>query len=317
MIVESIAALRQKKPSEIWTALDSFARARVMLRGTKRGERIRCYGRVLVEGRSGISLGERTVFLKGMLPTELRCEEGAELVIGSQTMFNYGVSIVSRQSIRIGARCRFGSLVHIRDDDGRRTAPVVIGDDVWVAHGALLEPGAVVGDGSVVAAGAVLSTVVPPRMLAFGNPARTFPLESAGTGVAAVEAPANRRSYVRLAREPEVFRGYEPSESTKATEELSTNVVRPSRDDVRTVIIEWLDETRHFGEAANLVTSDDVSLRERGILDSLGLVDLVLMLEQRFGIDINRDLVTRPENQTLSYFLDLVTMPARSVGTWQ
>jgi acetyltransferase-like isoleucine patch superfamily enzyme/acyl carrier protein len=313
MIVESINALRQKTPSEIWTALDSFARARVMLRGTKRGERIRCYGRVLVEGRAGITVGERAVFLKGMLPTELRCEEGAELLIGPQTMFNYGVSIASQHSIRIGARCRFGSLVHIRDHDGRRTVPVVIGDDVWVAHGALLEPGAVVGDGSVVAAGAVVSTVVPPRTLAFGNPARTFPLENGGTGVAAVEGPVTRRSYVRLAREPEVFGDYEPT----AAAETPKDIIGPSRDEVRAIIIEWLDETRHFGEAANLLTSDDVSLRERGILDSLGLVDLVLMLEQQFGIDINRDLVTRSENQTLRYFLDLVTMPPRSFESWQ
>ena len=285
-----------------------------MLRGTKRGERIRCYGRVLLEGRSGIEVGDRAVFMKGMLPTELRCANEAELVIGAQTMFNYGVSIVSQRSVRIGARCMFGSLVQIRDEDGRRTEPVVIGDDVWIAHGALLEPGAVVGDGSVVAAGAVLSSAVPPRTMAFGNPARTFPLEGAGVGVAAMDA--------RRKGPPVLFAGEidglpptcEIPGMTEAGDE-STNTGGPSRDCVRAMIIDWLDETRHFGEAANLVTSDEVSLREGGILDSLGLVDLVLMLEERFGIDINRELVTRPESQTLSHFLDLVTMPQQSVGS--
>ena len=286
-----------------------------MLRGTKRGERIRCYGRVLLEGRSGIEVGDRAVFMKGMLPTELRCANDAELVIGPQTMFNYGVSIVSQRSVRIGARCMFGSLVQIRDEDGRRTEPVVIGDDVWVAHGALLEPGAVVGDGSVVAAGAVLSSAVPPRTMAFGNPARTFPLEGAGIGVAAMEAPGKGPPPVLLAREIDgLLPTYETPGMTEAGDE-STNNGGTSRDRVRATIIDWLDETRHFGEAANLLTSDEVSLREGGILDSLGLVDLVLMLEERFGIDINRELVTRPESQTLSHFLDLVTLPPPSVGS--
>jgi acetyltransferase-like isoleucine patch superfamily enzyme/acyl carrier protein len=305
--------MRRKGVREVWTALDAFARARIMLRGTRRGERIRCYGGVLVEGRSGIEIGARVVFLDGMLPTELRCAQGAELVIGPQTMFNYGVSIVSQRSVRIGARCRFGSLAQIRDEDGRRTVPIVIGDDVWVAHGALLEPGAVIGDGSVVAAGAVVSTEVPPGMLAFGNPARTFPLESAHGGATATEPPISRQSYVRLAFETEESGASSPNSGVRAAG-ASTGTAAPSRDEVRAVIIEWLDDTRHFGEAAGLLTSDDMSLREGGILDSLGLVDLVLMLEGRYGIAINRELVTRRENQTLDFFLDLVTMPSRSYG---
>jgi acetyltransferase-like isoleucine patch superfamily enzyme/acyl carrier protein len=315
LITDAIASVRRKPVREIWTALDAFARARVMLRGIRRGERIRCYGRVLVEGRSGIEIGERAVFLKGMLPTELRCAEGAELVIGPKTMFNYGVSIVSQRSIRIGARCRFGSLVQIRDDDGRRTHPIVIGNDVWVAHGAMLEPGAVVGDGSVVAAGAVLSTVVPPGMLAFGNPARTFPLERTRGGITAIEPPMTRQSHVRLAFEVEESGASSEIRGVSREADAAATSAAPSRDEVRAVIIEWLDDTRHFGEAANLIQGDDMSLREGGILDSLGLVDLVLMLEQRFEIDINRELVTRPENQTLCHFLDLVTMPSsRSFG---
>jgi maltose O-acetyltransferase len=265
-----------------------------MLRNTQRGKRIRCYGRVLVEGGSGITVSDRVVFLKGMLPTELRCAPGAELVIGTQTLFNYGVSVVAQHNIRVGKRCRIGSLVQIRDDDGRRAAPVVIGDDVWLAHGVLVEPGVVIGDGAVVAAGAVVSASIPPRMLAFGNPVRIFPLEGSGAGHADWGGGANG--------------GTETGIPLQAVEPRAT----PSRDVVRAAIIDWLDDTRHFGEAASLLTSDSVSLREAGLLDSLGLVELVLMLEGRFGVQIDRELVARTDHQSMKTFVDVVTKQSPS-----
>jgi len=274
---------------EVGTALDSFARARWMLRSAKQGKRVRCYGRVLVEGGTGIQVSTRVVFLKGMIPTELRCAPGAELVIGPQSMFNYGVSIVADRSIQIGARCRFGSFVQVRDCDERRIAPIVIGDNVWLAHGVVVEPGVTIGDGSVVAAGAVVSMSVPPGMLAFGNPVQIFPLEDAEADLD--EAPPSNDNWEREVEAP--------------TPTLRTG---PSREEVRAAIIEWLDDTRHFGEAANLITDDAMPLRDRGLLDSLGLVELVLMLEERFETPIDRDVAARPECQSMRALVDLVTL---------
>jgi acyl carrier protein len=173
---------------------------------------------------------------------------------------------------------------------------VVIGDDVWVAHGALLEPGTVLGNGSVVVAGAVVSGEVPPRMLAFGNPAQYFPLEDERTkrAVMAVEVHTDASTGAPSALD------HGASGST------------PSRDEVRAAIIEWLDDTRHFGEAASLITSDAMSLREGGLLDSLGLVDLVLMLEQRFAVKIDREFASRPGPHSMNHFVDLVTSASRS-----
>jgi maltose O-acetyltransferase len=274
---------------EMGTALDSFARARWMLRSAKQGKRVRCYGRVLVEGGSGIRVSTRVVFLKGMIPSELRCAPGAELVIGPQSMFNYGVSIVADRSIQIGARCRFGSFVQVRDCDERRIAPVVIGDDVWLAHGAVIEPGVTIGDGSVVAAGAVVAISVPPRMLAFGNPVQIFPLEDAEGEFD--DAPSSNDNFER--------------NIDAAAPTLRTG---PTRDEVRAAIIEWLDDTRHFGEAASLITDDAMPLRDRGLLDSLGLVELVLMLEERFATPIDRDVAARPDCQSMRALVDLVTV---------
>lgn len=158
-----------------------YVRARLQLRGAHfdgiyRG-RVYSGGRVMVTGAKGMSFAPRVFFRGGMLPTELECAPGAALVVGADTGFNYGVSIVARSSVRIGARCLFGPMVRVSDDDGTCVAPVVIGDDVWIAYGAIICPGVVVGDGAVVAAGSVVSAAVPARTLAVGNPARCIPLE--------------------------------------------------------------------------------------------------------------------------------------------
>ncbi len=183
--------------------------------------------------------------------------------------------------MRVGAGCRFGSFVQVRDDDGRRREPVVIEDDVWIAHGAIIEPGAIIGQGSVISAGAVVFGAIPPSMLATGNPAVFAPLGPATPTRPPLQAIASSGP------------GY-------------------TRDEVRAAIIEWLDDTRHFGEAESLIPSDASSLREGGILDSLGLVQLVLMLEKRFGVRIDRDVVARPGSQSMRALVDLVVeRPAR------
>ncbi len=62
-----------------------------------------------------------------------------------------------------------------RDRDffaGRRGDRVIIGNDVWIGHAAILLPGVTVGDGAVIAAGAVVSRDVEPYTIVGGVPAR-------------------------------------------------------------------------------------------------------------------------------------------------
>ena len=51
-------------------------------------------------------------------------------------------------------------------------APIVIGNDVWIGHEALVNPGRTIGDGAIVAARAVVTRDVPPYAVFGGNPAR-------------------------------------------------------------------------------------------------------------------------------------------------
>ncbi|MBR0905954.1 DapH/DapD/GlmU-related protein [Bradyrhizobium liaoningense] len=54
----------------------------------------------------------------------------------------------------------------------RRGDRVIVGNDVWIGHAAILLPGVNVGDGAVIAAGAVVSRDVEPYSIVGGVPAR-------------------------------------------------------------------------------------------------------------------------------------------------
>ena len=66
-------------------------------------------------------------------------------------------------------------------------------------------------------------------------------------------------------------------------------------DALRQLVIDWLDDNYHFGEAATLITDDGLSFLKNGILDSLGFVQLVLFLEDALHLEIDRSELA-PEN---------------------
>jgi phosphonate metabolism protein (transferase hexapeptide repeat family) len=56
----------------------------------------------------------------------------------------------------------------------RRGDRVIVGNDVWIGHAAILLPGVTVGDGAVIGAGAVVSRDVAPYTIVGGVPARAI-----------------------------------------------------------------------------------------------------------------------------------------------
>jgi len=167
------------RPLETVTRLLALLRARLMLRSCLRGRRVYAFGRVLVENHGTIRLGDRSYFVAGLLPAELRCGPGATLEVGEDSGLGQGVSIEVHGAVRIGRRTMLASLVRICDRGRDGVVPVTIGDDVWLAHGVIVEPGVSIGDGSVVSAGSVVTRDVPAGHLAAGNPARSVRLSLA------------------------------------------------------------------------------------------------------------------------------------------
>ena len=52
------------------------------------------------------------------------------------------------------------------------TAPVTVGDNVWIGGGAVILPGVTIGDNAVIGAGSVVTQDIPGSTIAFGNPCR-------------------------------------------------------------------------------------------------------------------------------------------------
>lgn len=77
--------------------------------------------------------------------------------------------------------------------------------------------------------------------------------------------------------------------------------------DLRDKIIDWLDDNYHFGEAKNLIKDDELSFLDHGILDSLGFVQLCVMLEKTYKIKIDRKSLTRANFDSLGKIVRYVT----------
>jgi acetyltransferase-like isoleucine patch superfamily enzyme len=54
----------------------------------------------------------------------------------------------------------------------RSRGPVVIGNDVWIGHGATILSGVTIGDGAVIGAASVVTSDVPPYTVVAGAPAK-------------------------------------------------------------------------------------------------------------------------------------------------
>ena len=53
-----------------------------------------------------------------------------------------------------------------------RTAPVTIGNNVWIGGGAIILPGVTIGDNVVIGAGSVVTKDIPSNKIAYGNPCK-------------------------------------------------------------------------------------------------------------------------------------------------
>lgn len=145
------------------------------------GRWVRAQGRVVVHNQGTILVGNRVRFLSVVAPTELVAWKGGRIEIGDGTVVNYGSSISAAGSVKIGRDCLVGTYVNIMDSTFHNmkdhswsldSAPVTIGDGVWLGNRCVIMKGVTIGDGAVIASCSLVTRDVPARTMVVGVPAR-------------------------------------------------------------------------------------------------------------------------------------------------
>lgn len=124
-------------------------------------------------------------------------QKDGHCTVGDFTLLN-GAIVMAEELVEIGSHCLISWGVGIADSDFHplepaqrlidsqalapffkdrplrpklKTAPVKIGDNVWIGMNAVILKGVTIGENSVVAAGAVVTKSIPANAIAAGNPA--------------------------------------------------------------------------------------------------------------------------------------------------
>ena len=150
-----------------------------MLFGYKRIRGSRLETRLAIEENGSLTIERGHVSIS--YGTDILVFKRANLTFKGQAAINQRVQIICMDNITIGDDVMISRDVVIRDNDGgheimiegyKKTAPVFIGNHVWIGQGAMIMKGVTIGDGAIIAAGAWVATNVKPNALVMGDPAR-------------------------------------------------------------------------------------------------------------------------------------------------
>ncbi len=129
-----------------------------------------------------VQIGNQVVLKEGARICS--CNQNAKIKIGENTTFGYHSFLFSSESIEIGNNCLIAPFVYIVDSDHNiekeklineqpnSTAPVKIGNDVWIGTGAKILKGVSIENGAVIAAGAIVRNDVKAYEIHGGIPAK-------------------------------------------------------------------------------------------------------------------------------------------------
>jgi acetyltransferase-like isoleucine patch superfamily enzyme len=119
--------------------------------------------------------------------------------------------------VRIGSHCHITSGVQFITHDGGPlilrhecpdldyTAPITIGDHIYIGFRAIILPGVDIGNNCIIGAGSVVTKSVPPNSVAAGVPARVIcsldeylqKLKSKSTGLGNLKGLAKEAEYIK------------------------------------------------------------------------------------------------------------------------
>jgi acetyltransferase-like isoleucine patch superfamily enzyme len=108
-------------------------------------------------------------------------EGQGRIVMGSYCLICPGVRISAGLEVTIGDSCMFANEAFVTDADWHgiydrslsvgKSAPVIIGNNVWIGDSAMVCKGVTIGDNSIIGAGSIVLKDVPANVVVGGNPA--------------------------------------------------------------------------------------------------------------------------------------------------
>jgi acetyltransferase-like isoleucine patch superfamily enzyme len=161
------------------------------------GASARVAGRLRVENRGSIVIGNHLNVNSSWVPIELITGSAGRIQIGDDVLINFGTVVAAGSRVSIGSGTMIGPHCIISDVDMPEALldsapvaalPIEIGSGVWLAGRVTLRPGVKIGDGAVIVAGSIVETDVPAHFMASGIPARLLP--RLGAAPQAVSVPA-------------------------------------------------------------------------------------------------------------------------------
>ena len=132
-------------------------------------------GQLYISNNANVTIGNVTMHAG----TRFSVHEGASFSYKSGYI-NHEAVIECFDNIEIGEHVIISERVQIRDchnhvicsPEYKKSAPIKIGNHVWIGMNAIILCGVTIGEGAIIAAGSLVNKDVPPRTLVGGCPAK-------------------------------------------------------------------------------------------------------------------------------------------------
>lgn len=126
----------------------------------KLGNNVTIFNGVIIQGSNLLEIGERTYI-------------GEYSVIGVNEKITIGKNVMIAQAVSIrDTDHNFNDIKRPMRDQGIKTQPIVINDDVWIGYGAVITKGITIGKGAIIGANSVVTKDVLPNTIVAGVPAK-------------------------------------------------------------------------------------------------------------------------------------------------
>ena len=144
--------------------------------------RVDSFLKIILRDKAKLALNNRTIICRF---SEITIAEGSSLLVGENCYIGKNCNIRARGNITIGANTQIAQNVTIVSgqykstikevpikNQGFRSAPIIIGDNVWIGANAVIMPGVIIGEGAIIGAGSIVTKNIESYTVNGGVPCR-------------------------------------------------------------------------------------------------------------------------------------------------